>query len=205
MRWGRCAHLPSVAAGLHLILLCLSCLQSVAFHASCNSIYVTRHLKSSPFCQSLPELQLFDASSDVAGLGILSQYRRLSRPLSMSTNDDDGGADQLSVTESVSPNDTIATPGTSESSSSSSVPSSLTRSLLVAIPLMMKFALVLIIKFLTDLVVFPLLLTYRAARLTKRRIVKIWKQWTSWSGKTTESSTEIDLDVEGYKPNGSAP
>jgi hypothetical protein len=44
----------------------------------------------------------------------------------------------------------------------------------LALPLFCKFAIVLIIKFLTDLVVFPLLMLYRFARLTKRRILGLF-------------------------------
>lgn len=44
--------------------------------------------------------------------------------------------------------------------------------ILLAVPLFCKFVIVLLIKFLTDLVVFPLLWLYRLARLTKRRILK---------------------------------
>ena len=54
--------------------------------------------------------------------------------------------------------------------------SSVTRTILLAIPLFCKFVIVLLIKFVTDLVVYPLLLLYRFARLTKRRILKMFQQ-----------------------------
>jgi hypothetical protein len=85
--------------------------------------------------------------------------------------------------------ETSAESSTSSSSSSSSTDASasaldpddsdgsggLARTLLLAVPLFCKFVIVLIIKFLTDLVVFPLLFLYRVARLTKRRILKMFK------------------------------
>lgn len=49
-----------------------------------------------------------------------------------------------------------------------------TRAVLLAVPLFCKFIIVLLIKFLTDLVVFPLLILYRLARLTKRRVLAIF-------------------------------
>lgn len=205
-RHGRRANVTSaVAAVLHLTLICLSCLQSSAFRVSSISQQYTRAVEASQFCEILPEVHLIDNTRNVAPMRIISPHRHLHRPLTMSSKSDDIGAEQLSATGAVSPNETMSSSGTSEGSSSSVVSSSLSRTLLVAIPLMMKFVLVLIIKFLTDLVVFPLLLTYRAARLGKRRVVKIWKQWTSRSGKTRESGSANDVDVEVYKPNGSAP
>ena len=54
--------------------------------------------------------------------------------------------------------------------------SSVSRTILLAIPLFCKFVIVLLIKFVTDLVVYPLLLLYRFARLTKRRILKMFQQ-----------------------------
>ena len=42
------------------------------------------------------------------------------------------------------------------------------KGVLLAVPLFCKFIIVLVIKFATDLVVFPLLLLYRLVRLTKR-------------------------------------
>ena len=47
------------------------------------------------------------------------------------------------------------------------------KGVLLAVPLFCKFIIVLVIKFATDLVVFPLLLLYRLVRLTKRRFLKL--------------------------------
>ena len=44
------------------------------------------------------------------------------------------------------------------------------KTVLLAVPLFCKFVIVLVIKFLTDLVVFPLLFLYRLARLAKRKV-----------------------------------
>lgn len=52
----------------------------------------------------------------------------------------------------------------------------MTATILLAVPLFLKFVIVLLIKFATDLVVFPLLWTYRLARMTKRRVYKLFKK-----------------------------
>mmetsp|Transcript_10556 Transcript_10556/g.13783 ORF Transcript_10556/g.13783 Transcript_10556/m.13783 type:complete len:93 (-) Transcript_10556:226-504(-) len=44
---------------------------------------------------------------------------------------------------------------------------------LLAIPLLCKFVIVLLIKFMTDLVVYPLLLLYRLARMTKNKFLRL--------------------------------
>jgi hypothetical protein len=83
--------------------------------------------------------------------------------------------------------------------------SSLSRTLVLAVPLMLKFALVLMIKFLTDLVVFPLLFTYRGTRIMKRRILKMWDRWTSSSTPPAVDSTDGNaLNLENYIANGSS-
>ena len=45
--------------------------------------------------------------------------------------------------------------------------------LFISVPLFCKFCIVLMVKFLTDLVVYPLLILYRLARLTKQRFFKL--------------------------------
>jgi len=60
------------------------------------------------------------------------------------------------------------------------------RTMLLALPLFFKFAIVLLIKFLTDLVVFPLLFLYRIARLTKRKVTGLFRK----------------TDLKDVKPNG---
>lgn len=46
--------------------------------------------------------------------------------------------------------------------------------LFISVPLFCKFCIVLLVKFLTDLVVYPLLWLYRLAHLTKNRILKLF-------------------------------
>jgi hypothetical protein len=53
--------------------------------------------------------------------------------------------------------------------------SSVTRTLLLAVPLFCKFVLVLMIKFVTDLIVYPLLLLYRIARIAKRKVLRMFQ------------------------------
>jgi hypothetical protein len=64
---------------------------------------------------------------------------------------------------------------------------SVTRTVLLTVPLFCKFVIVLVIKFGTDLVVFPLLFLYRLAGIAKRRFLKM-------IGKAPDSE----------KPNGEA-
>lgn len=49
----------------------------------------------------------------------------------------------------------------------------ITRTVLLTVPLFCKFVIVLVIKFLTDLIVFPLLWLYRLVGLAKRRILRL--------------------------------
>ena len=64
--------------------------------------------------------------------------------------------------------------------------SGVTRTLLLAVPLFCKFVLVLMIKFVTDLIVYPLLLLYRGARITKRRVLRMLSGGSgSESGRTS--------------------
>jgi len=62
--------------------------------------------------------------------------------------------------------------------------------LLLAIPLLCKFFLVLGIKFLTDLVVFPLLFLYRMARVGKKKVLSLFAKST------------LDKSINGQLPNG---
>lgn len=56
--------------------------------------------------------------------------------------------------------------------------------ILISVPLFCKFCIVLMVKFLTDLVVYPLLILYRLARLTKRRFLKLVGMDTKNTKKT---------------------
>ena len=51
--------------------------------------------------------------------------------------------------------------------------SGITRTVLLTVPLFFKFVIVLVIKFVTDLIVFPLLFLYRLAGIGKRRFYKL--------------------------------
>ena len=82
----------------------------------------------------------------------------------------------------------------------------LIHTLFLAVPLMLKFVVVLVIKFLTDLVVFPLLFAYRLARLTKRKILGLFGVKTrsnSSSGDNSNKSTNGTNKLDDFHPNGS--
>ena len=53
-------------------------------------------------------------------------------------------------------------------------PRSLIKTIVLTVPLFCKFCVVLAIKFVTDLIVFPLLFLYRLAGLAKRRMLKMF-------------------------------
>lgn len=85
--------------------------------------------------------------------------------------------------------------------------SGITRALFLAVPLMLKFAIVLVIKFLTDLVVFPLLLAYRFARLTKRKILLLFGGGVAPGNiKTTTNSSQTKSlnSLDDVNPNGAS-
>ena len=69
---------------------------------------------------------------------------------------------------------------------------SVTRTVLLAVPLFCKFVIVLLIKFVTDLIVFPLLFLFRVARRAKKSVMR------------AISGSPRDKDVNG-KSGGSAP
>jgi hypothetical protein len=52
--------------------------------------------------------------------------------------------------------------------------SNTTRTVLLTVPLFLKFVVVLIIKFLTDLIVFPALFLYRIAHNAKRKVLNLF-------------------------------
>jgi hypothetical protein len=61
----------------------------------------------------------------------------------------------------------------------------------LALPLFCKFLIVMVIKFLTDLVVFPLLMLYRFARLTKRNILGFFRSKTGKDGGNINGSSSL--------------
>lgn len=203
-RKSRCGQFSSLAAALHLTLLCLSYENSFAFQSISSNIPCSKSFQPIILYEVLPWLPHADQKWVAGNSPILSLRKsiRSNCRLSMSTKDDGIRAEPLNSIGTASTN---ATSTNSEASNSLGTRSSVSRTLLLAIPLMMKFALVLLIKFLTDLVVFPILLTYRAARLSKRRLVRIWTQWTSRSIASSKSGNVTDVKIEVYKPNGAVP
>jgi hypothetical protein len=120
----------------------------------------------------------------------------------MSTRDDDRTVEQAT---SVIPNPPNESATTTPESSTKTNRSSLSRTLVLAVPLMLKFALVLMIKFLTDLVVFPMLFTYRGIIIMRRRLLKLWSHWTSSPTSNRPPSNHAEtFSLEGINPNGSA-
>jgi len=94
----------------------------------------------------------------------------MSEPTSSDTNGDNKDSDDKDVAVS------------SNTASDSSEPAiRRTKGIFIAVPLVCKFVIVLMIKFVTDLIVFPLLLLYRLVRLAKRRFLKLL-------GRTGDSS-----------------
>jgi hypothetical protein len=75
--------------------------------------------------------------------------------------------------------------------------SGVTRTLLLAVPLFCKFVLVLMIKFVTDLIVYPLLLLYRGARITKRRVLRMFNGGSDASPPPSSSGRKA---VNGETP-----
>ena len=109
------------------------------------------------------------------------------------TTDDDPSSGENDPTESTEQN----------SSSSSNTPTeepavtkkkkiksnSLTKNISVVVPLLFKFTVVLMIKFLTDVVVYPSLFLYRLAGRGKRKIIQLF---------------DGSASVSNIEPNGSA-
>jgi hypothetical protein len=67
-----------------------------------------------------------------------------------------------------------------EASEPAKVPSQkswgVTKTILLTVPLFFKFLVVLVIKFMTDLVVFPLLFSYRMCRRAKRKVLGVFSK-----------------------------
>ena len=76
----------------------------------------------------------------------------------------------------------------------------LTRTLLLAIPLFCKFVLVLIVKFLTDVVVYPLLWLFRLARITKRKVLSLFVPT-----KNKKKDDDFSAPINGEAAAGSPP
>lgn len=136
--------------------------------------------------------------------GMCLRQTRVLNVLKMSTKDDDIAVQRTELVGAKSVDAT--TSSSSDSGQRANNRGSLSRTLVMAVPLMLKFALVLMIKFLTDLVVFPLLFTYRGARIMKRRMTKIWNRWTSSPNSAPVDNTAGEsLTLETFSVNGSTP
>jgi hypothetical protein len=113
------------------------------------------------------------------------------------------------LSSATSSTDISATPGDSQAlrdalqqnKDSRSSEGGLTRTFVLAVPLFCKFIIVLVIKFLTDLVVFPLLFLYRAARLLKRSIVRTIFSRGNKKGNDTNGDSNFGNQVNGAKGN----
>jgi hypothetical protein len=64
-----------------------------------------------------------------------------------------------------------------------------TKTVLLTIPLFMKFVAVLLIKFVTDVIVFPILLFYRVAHNGKRKLLQLFRK-KNMSNPNGEASSE---------------
>jgi hypothetical protein len=114
----------------------------------------------------------------------------------MSKLDDEDKSDEVTSLKSPTTISNDAKSNTVASKDSAPSRGGLSRTLVLALPLMLKFVIVLIIKFMTDLVVFPLLLLYRFARLTKRRVLRLFGVKSPGEGKHS---------LDGITPNGASP
>jgi len=61
--------------------------------------------------------------------------------------------------------------------------------LILGPPLIAKFGIVLVVKLLTDLVVFPLLFLYRICRLAKNKVIGLFKKDDAMNGDTINGSS----------------
>jgi hypothetical protein len=110
---------------------------------------------------------------------------RHATPLLLSSSDD-GEKEATSETAETNASPAVGGADLEDDEVSSS---SVTRTLLLAVPLFCKFVLVLMIKFVTDLIVYPLLLLYRSARIAKRKVLRIFQGSSSSSTKSVNGET----------------
>jgi len=122
------------------------------------------------------------------------------------SSSDDEPSKQIDITSSsdlTESNKQSSTPSSALSSSSNNNENevdskgTVMKTILLAVPLFCKFVIVLVVKFLTDLVVFPLLFLYRLARLGKRRILRMFRGGGS-NGKPNNSNSNNNREY----PNG---
>lgn len=98
-------------------------------------------------------------------LGIRPLPRRRIQQLCMTTEDPNKEPTENEITKSENSSSEDDADGAEEKPS-------ISRTVLLTVPLFCKFAIVLLIKFMTDVVVFPLLFLYRIAGQVKRKFLK---------------------------------
>lgn len=144
--------------------------------------------KSSAFCSaSASASRLFRSRDDLS--------KRPTAPFSAlyatSPSDDEASNDAPS-TETPSSDDAVVSKDWSSSSNdANNEKMGVTRMILLAVPLFCKFCIVLAIKFVTDLVVFPLLLLYRLARNTKRKVLSLFNKKSDQDSAVNGTDYEI--------------
>jgi hypothetical protein len=160
---------PSVLRSLTALLLCL-CLcqqQCLSFHLVSWS-KTSRSAPLSPLPRPVPHHQWL-----ASRLSTTRQEQILIAALRQASSDDDDAAEASNTEKAAGtpPHETNADSLEQKKKAGSGV---WWKTAALALPLFCKFVIVLVIKFLTDLVVYPLLMLYRLARLTKRRILGLF-------------------------------
>jgi hypothetical protein len=113
------------------------------------------------------------------GLGLLTRRERLPMEsripqlLKMTTEDSTEKGDNKSESEEI---ETKSPSAPQEKDSNLASYKNSTAKRLLTVPLFLKFVAVLMIKFVTDLVVFPVLFLYRLAHNAKRKVVNLFKK-----------------------------
>jgi hypothetical protein len=169
---------PSLLRSLTVLLLCLCLCQQ-----QCLSFQLSLRSKTSPLSPPLPRTVAHHqwlASRSATRQALISLHQ--AAPL------DDEAADTEEEATSVNP-----VPPNETSSDSLEQPKKKPnvwwKTAALALPLFCKFIIVMVIKFATDLVVFPLLMLYRFARLTKRRVLGFFKSGGKDGGNINGSSS----------------
>lgn len=94
--------------------------------------------------------------------------------LSSPSDDTDDLSKQTDETTPADASETSNKLSSTKDSSSQDRSWGVTKTILLTVPLFFKFLIVLVIKFMTDLVVFPLLFSYRMCRRAKRKVLGVF-------------------------------
>ncbi|EEC43790.1 predicted protein [Phaeodactylum tricornutum CCAP 1055/1] len=169
----------TVAHSLSLVLVTCLLARSVAFTAPSRPVSVPRTVEHARF-------------GAVPVSSVMARHRSARHPMFMT--EDAPEAQREETIPATSPQ------AVRQKVAAEKEKSGLAKAVLLAVPLFCKFVIVLCIKFLTDLVVFPLLWTYRLARLTKKKILGLF-------GKRSSPFDGANGDVQGNKdaPNQALP